>query len=131
MDAVEYIREAKRLCKSRSVCKSASGNCPLLDENGHCIATANIYTADIIEKAEKAVQIVEQWSKAHPVKTRQSELLKMFPKAAICDDVISICPLFYCVNFLGTNFQGYCHNNRANCNKCCREYWLTEVTDND
>ena len=38
---------------------------------------------------------------------------------------------FYCVNFLGTNFQGYCQANRSNCNKCCREYWLTEVTNND
>ena len=131
MDAVEYIKEAKRICKSRSVCKSVSGKCPLLDENGHCTATADICAADIIEKTEKAVQIVGQWAKEHPVKTRQSELLKMFPKAAICDDVISMCPQFYCANFLGTNFQGYDPTNCANCDKCCRDYWLTEVTDND
>lgn len=72
MDAVEYIKEAKRICKSRSVCKSVSGKCPLLDENGHCTATADICAADIIEKTEKAVQIVEQWAKDHPIKTRQS-----------------------------------------------------------
>ena len=60
MDAVEYIKEAKRICKSRSVCKSVSSKCPLLDENGHCTATADICDADIIEKTEKAVRIVEQ-----------------------------------------------------------------------
>lgn len=53
MDAVEYIKEAKRICKSRSVCKSVSGKCPLLDENGHCTATADICAADIIEKEMK------------------------------------------------------------------------------
>lgn len=53
MDAVEYIKEAKRICKSRSVCKSVSSKCPLLDENGHCTATADICDADIIEKQKK------------------------------------------------------------------------------
>ena len=54
MDAVEYIKEAKRICKSRSLCNSVSGKCPLLDENGHRIATVDICAADIIEKTEKA-----------------------------------------------------------------------------
>ena len=93
MDAVEYIKEAKRICKSRSVCKSVSGKCPLLDENGHCTATADICAADIIEKTEKAVQIVEQCAKEHPVKTRQSEFLKIFPNA----DMQRIHTLFPCV----------------------------------
>lgn len=53
MDAVEYIKEAKRLCKSRSLCNSVSGKCPLLDENGRCTATADICTEDIIEKNRK------------------------------------------------------------------------------
>lgn len=66
MDAVEYIKEAKRICKSRSVCKSVSSKCPLLDENGHCTATADICAADIIEKTENAVQIVEQGRKSIP-----------------------------------------------------------------
>lgn len=116
MDAVEFYKAFKRMC-DKTDCKDC-----LLDQK--CRPSANV-------EPEEVVELVEEWAKEHPVKTRQSELLKMFPKAAICDDVISICPLFYCVNFLGTNFQGYCHNNRANCNKCCREYWLTEVTNND
>lgn len=123
MDAVEYIKEAKRICKSRSVCKSVSGKCPLLDENGHCTATVDICAADIIEKAEKAVQIVEQWAKDHPVKTRQSEFLKMFPNARIEGDVIDIIPCN-----IEKEMRKCCGDR--NCNECCKDYWLTEVTDN-
>lgn len=123
MDAVEYIKEAKRICKSRSVCKSVSGKCPLLDENGHCTATADICAADIIEKTEKAVQIVEQWAKDNPIKTRQSEFLKMFPNADLLDDVINITPCK-----IEKEMKRYC-GDRA-CNDCRKDYWLTEVTDN-
>ena len=124
MDAVEYIKEAKRICKSRSVCKSVSGKCPLLDENGHCTATVDICAADIIEKAEKAVQIVEEWAKDHPVKTRQSEFLKMFPDAKINDDgILAFCPGAF------SQKEKYCHKYNK-CEECCKDYWLTEVTDN-
>lgn len=125
MDAVEYIKKAKRICKSRGVCKSVSGKCPLLDENGHCIATADICAADIIEKTENAVQIVEQWAKNNPVKTRQSEFLKMFPNATIneSDGILCVTPC----NIEGKEF---CCPNGKSCGDCRREYWLTEVTDN-
>lgn len=125
MDAVEYIREAKRICKSRSVCKSVSGKCPLLDENGHCTATADICAADIIEKAEKTVQIVEQWAKDHPVKTRQSEFLKQFPNAKLdIDGVLAIRPC---------DIDSKCCTDDdylRKCGACAGDYWLAEVTDN-
>ena len=123
MDAVEYIKEAKRICKSRSVCKSVSGKCPLLDENGHCTATADICAEDIIEKTEKAVQIVEQWAKDNPIKTRQSEFLRMFPNTDLFGDVINIGPCK-----IEKEMKRYC-GDRA-CGECKRTYWLTEVTDN-
>lgn len=123
MDAFEYIKEAKRICKSRGVCKSAFGKCPLLDENGHCTATADIRAADIIEKTERAVQIVEQWSKENPAKTRQSEFLKMFPNANLCRDVIDISPCS-----IEKEMRKCCGDR--NCGECKRTYWLAEVTDN-
>lgn len=126
MDAVEYIREAKRICKSRSVCKSIFGKCPLLDENGHCTATADICTADVIEKAEKAVQIVEQWAKEHPVRTRQSEFLKLFPRAEIKDDALWMCPKYINYDYRP---EENCHE--ISCSDCKRKFWFTEVTDND
>lgn len=32
-----------------------------------------------VESIGEMISIVEQWSKDHPIKTRQSEFLKMFP----------------------------------------------------
>lgn len=113
MDAVEYIKTRCRLCKSKDRCSE----CPLRNkEDGRCIAYVSEY-------AEKAVQIVEQWAKDHPVKTRQSEFLKMFPNAAIDDGVLCISPCKIEKDIV-------CVNGKS-CNECCREYWLAEVTDND
>lgn len=36
--------------------------------------------------------------------------------------------VFYCSRFLGTYFA---ECNPSDCEKCKREYWLTEVIDND
>ncbi len=125
MDAIEYIKEAKRLCESRGVCESVSGKCPLLDENRHC--TADICTADIIEKAEKVVQIVEEWAKDNPIKTRQREFLKMFPDAETDrSGILIFCPR----KFDPVNINSvHCH--RHGCLECRKDYWLAEVTDND
>lgn len=125
MDAIEYIKEAKRLCESRGVCESVSGKCPLLDENRHC--TADICTADIIEKAEKVVQIVEGWAKDNPIKTRQSEFLKMFPNAETDKSGI----LIFCPRKFDPENINSVHCHRHGCLECRNNYWLTEVTDND
>lgn len=115
MDAVKYIKALRRLCESKRKCTE----CPLLNkEESYCIV-------DTGEYAEKAVQIVEQWAKDHPVKTRQSEFLKMFPNAVIDEDngILCIKPCEIDESIGCTNGKG--------CNDCCRKYWLTEVTDND
>lgn len=126
MDAVEYIKEAKRICKSRSVCKSVSSKCPLLDENGHCTATADICDADIIEKTEKAVRIVEQWAKEHPVKTRQSEFLKLFPKA----DLTRLLPCVIEKDKRAMRCAKYsCFSNPNYCGMCRDDYWNEEVDE--
>lgn len=123
MDAVEFIKQINRLCEAQEDYK----DCPLI---GHTcdVNTAAIMSCYNIESVQKMVQIVEQWAKDHPVKTRQSEFLKIFPRAKVHDGVISLCPQFYCITLLGTDFTG-CNPN--DCAKCRREYWLTEVTDND
>lgn len=116
MDAMEFCKQLDRICKSHVSCES----CPLGD--GTCSIRY------IGRNGESVVKIVEQWAKEHPVKTRQSEFLKVFPKATISNHVLSLCPKFYCVNFLGTDFQE-CEG--INCDKCRCEYWLAEVTNND
>lgn len=114
MDAVEYIKTRCRLCKSKDRCSE----CPLRNkEDGRCIAYVSEY-------AEKAVQIVEQWAKDRPSKTRQSEFLKMFPNAPFYRGVVSISPCS-----IEKEMRENCL--KSNCYECRRTYWLTEITDND
>lgn len=118
MDAVEFFKTVKRLCKNQGC-----DGCPVC-KNNTCMVMlmARIYGASD-ESIEETISKVEQWAKDHPVKTRQSEFLKMFPNAAIDDGVLCISPCkiekdIVCVN-------------EKSCDECCRKYWLAEVTDND
>lgn len=110
MDAVVYCKTLFRMCKSNPVC----GGCPLKSEGG-CIAM-------LLGDMEKAVPIVEQWGKDHPVKTRRSEFLKMFPNA----DLGNILPC----DLDKTLLRPHC-NDDGGCVICMREYWGAEATDND
>lgn len=116
MDAVEYVKALRRLCRSKIKCSE----CQLLNKEEHCCM------ADIGECAEKTVQIVEQWAKDHPVRTRQSEFLRMFPKAEMKDDYLWMCPKYINYDY---NPEENCHE--ISCSDCKRKFWLTEVTDND
>lgn len=122
MDAVEYVKAMHRLCKSQDCYFGRTPGCPLLNKEGkkygYCIA-------NIGGCAEKAVQIVEQWAKDNPVKTRQSEFLKMFPNAQIHDDVIWLCP-----KYIGCDYRPERNCDEISCLDCKRKFWLTEVTDN-
>lgn len=83
MDALEFLRERKRMCNLRKHCEG----CPL-ERDGCGLGTS---TPD--EEYEKFIATVEQWSKEHPIKTRQSVFLKQFPKAELdVSGVITICP---------------------------------------
>lgn len=116
MDAVEYEKTKYRLCRSKDSCFE----CPLQDkENCGCIA-------DTIEYVENAVPIVEQWAKEHPVKTRQSEFLKLFPNAQKLDGIINICPILIDEGYKSTS---ECLGTR--CNVCRQLFWNEEVPDND
>lgn len=110
MDAVEFYRTFKRMCE-KTDCKDC-----LLDQK--CRPSANV-------EPEEVVELVEEWAKDNPVKTRQSEFLKMFPDAKINDDgILAFCPGAF------SQKEKYCHKYNK-CEECCKDYWLTEVTDND
>ena len=116
MDAVKFVKSVNRLCKNQSGC----AKCPIW-EKGVCMARFGDYS---VENIEETISKVEQWAKEHPVKTRQSELLKMFPNAAIDEDdgILCIKPCTIDESIGCTNGKG--------CDDCFRKYWLTEVTDN-
>ena len=114
MDAVEYVKELRRIRKSHPACNVCQLN------SKFC------YIANMCEDAEKAVKIVEQWAKDHPVKTRQSEFLKMFPKAAKNGRVLDFCPKDLDIDYMPPK---RCEN--ISCSACKTGYWNEEVTDNE
>lgn len=82
MNAVEFLKENNRMCKTFDSCSGKDGGemCELYvksNEKGlSCADYATTYP-------EEAVKIIEKWAKEHPKKTRQSEFLKKFPEAPI------------------------------------------------
>lgn len=118
MDAVEFFKTVNRLCKNQSGCVK----CPIW-EKGICMAG---FDDDSVECIEETISIVEQWAKDHPVKTRQSEFLKMFPKAQIKDDALWMCP-----KYIDYDYRPEENCYEISCCDCKRKFWLTEVTDND
>lgn len=123
MDAVEFFKTANRLCKNRS-CRE----CPVC-KDGVCMvmhAFRKDDNDDLVKSIEETVSKVEQWAKEHPIKTRQSEFLKMFPKAEIKNDYLWICP-----KYLDCDYRPEENCYKISCGDCKREFWLTEVTDND
>lgn len=110
MDAVEFLKERTRMC---NFYMSRCMNCP-----GNKVA----YCATLCAKAIDLVPIVEQWSKEHPVKTRQSEFLKMFPNANLDDYGI---PLIAPCDVYDEERKSGCWEN--GCDKCRHNFWLKEI----
>ena len=119
MDAVEFYKSMKRMCYSGEMCEK----CPLYNNFSEMGSVCDVLLHISDEKASRVKSIVEQWAKDHPIKTRQSEFLKMFPDANIPCDVIDIIPCN-----IEKEMRKCCGDR--NCDECKRTYWLTEVTDN-
>lgn len=123
MDAVTYIKEYKRMCEyfdSKENPARACEGCPLewLPNGCHMI--------EIADNAEKCVAAVEKWAKDHPVKTRQGELLKLFPEAVLHQDgYIDICPAL----ILNERRKpgGGCKHPQVSCCQCKRDFWSAEI----
>ena len=122
MNAVEYFKEAKRMCISMG------GNCPKCPFYSPHVAypCKTISTSLEITNPEKAVEIVEKWAAEHPPKTRQTEFLKVFPNARITidDTSIGINPCYIDATY--TPREDGCVND---CNECRKKYWNEEVDD--
>ena len=113
MDAVEYVKQRERMC-------SYYGSCD------KCLANKVIGCATIA-KISQMVPIVEQWAKEHPVKTRQSELLKLFPDASVLyDEYLNICPAQISNECRDKETDG-CYDPGMDCGKCKRDFWLKEI----
>lgn len=84
MDALEFLKEERRMCNSFDI---GCVKCPLGDI-GCCVSPE-----ETDEEFEREIAIVEQWSKEHPRKTRQSVFLEQFPNVRFdINGIIDISP---------------------------------------
>ena len=116
MDALEFLRERRRMCTS---CENCNG-CPL--KGTHCVLSHVTPDKDY----ERIIATVEQWSKEHPRKTRQSVFLEQYPEAEIdAEGVVGLCPMSISAAYRDSN--GECNNLEQMCEDCRREFWMQEV----
>lgn len=116
MDAVKFIEERDRMCESFEKC---SYGCPAWD--GSCKLETGTYLKC---EADEKVKIVEEWSAAHPRKTRQSVFLGQWPETEI--DKFGY--LMVCPKRISADCRiryGNCANRK--CTDCHKEFWGQEV----
>ena len=104
MDAVKFIEERRRMYNVTELAKWVP--------------------------AEDVVKEVEEWSAAHPRKTRQSVFLEQWPSAKIDKNikVLTICPAELDEKYRSA--RGCCNVNATIigvCDACRREFWAQEV----
>ena len=116
MDALEFLRERRRMCDSHRHCEG----CPL--EDGKCVVSSDAPDEDY----KRIITAVEKWSKEHPRKTRQSVFLKQYPEAEIdVNGVVQICPMS--ISAAHRDSDGECNCPEILCRDCRREFWMQEV----
>lgn len=118
MDAVKFIKERNRMCESFG---AGCIGCPAYNESRCVVSSAS--TLD----AKEQVAMVEDWSAAHPRKTRQSVFLEQWPTAKIDKSgCLDVCP--YLVSATHRNQNGVCKGAGVKrCSDCRREFWMQEV----
>lgn len=105
MDAVKFIEEHRRMYKV------TGKHLPTLAEG---------------IPAEDVVKEVEEWSAAHPRKTRQSVFLEQYSEARIYDNgVLGICPAV--ISPSHRRDGGGCLYPCKECGECRCEFWMQEV----
>lgn len=117
MDAVKFIKERNRMCTTYTP-KRCEG-CPADnygEEGAACIMVDKI-------DAERLVPIVEEWSAAHPRKTRQDMFLEQWPNARVfVDGVLDFCPME-----LDRHYPCKSTDIEMCCQSCRHEFWMQEV----
>lgn len=111
MDAVKFLKEYHRMCKTVKGCDECPALCAHLKEGVGCLSWMSRFP-------EQSIPIVEKWSAENPIKTFMDDFFEKFPKAQKRSDGLpSTCPFAL----------GYCEDSRcpsvgkdfvSNCLKC-------------
>ena len=101
MDAVKFVEERRRMFAV------SAGKYSLFDMN---------------TRAEDVVKEVEEWSAAHPRKTRQSVFLEQWQNCMMDDNgIVGVCPR-------SIDKTCVCNLSRSDgCTGCRREFWMQEA----
>ena len=80
------------------------------------------------DDANLFVDLVEEWSNDHPLKTRQSMFLEQYPETEIDENgVVKLCPMF--ISAVHRDSDGDCNYPEKQCRDCRREFWMQEVDE--
>lgn len=105
MDAVKFVKERRRMYTLGCIKKGIN---------------------DFTTKAEDVVAEVEEWSAAHPRKTRQSVFLEQWPDTQLDKKGnVIICPKQLCRGEEFNKLIAACRG--TNCYECRRKFWGTVV----
>ena len=122
MDAVKFIEERRRMCKSFD---TGCNGCPAFNacDDDLCCAVGQESTLDATDQ----IAIVDEWSAAHPRKTRQNVFLEQYPEADALDEygVLRLCPRG--ISAAHRDSDGLCKNQERPCIDCRHEFWMHEV----
>ena len=114
MDAVEYLKTLCRMCHCECL-KCEFGK-----------ARSGFETCPVWQRThpKEAVEIAEKWAKEHPIKTRQSEFLKLFPGADVGekDGCLTLAPCN-----IYEKMRKEC--GAPKCSECRKAFWLAEVEE--
>ena len=113
----EFFKELKRMC-NKYRCTKYNASCSRCEIYQHCY-DFSCYSF-VKNNPLKAVEIVQKWSDENPTKTRQGELLKMFPDVKLLNGVVGICPR-------DIDKKIECCAPQTSCFVCEKEFWLSEV----
>ena len=117
MDAIKFLQEHERMCVSYDHCV----DCPLSEGVSKCSYWPSTQRP---EGYSQIVKAVEEWSAAHPRKTRQSVFLEQWPETEIDKyGCLRLCPELVSADY--RNRHGDCLNRV--CIDCRREFWMQEV----
>lgn len=114
MDAIEYLKEFDRMCKSQPNCK----RCPFNYRNN---GTETLCLDFLMQNPEKAVDIVEKWSKEHSVKTIKDDFLEKHPNARMMPGGVPVS----CARNIGYEIGSRYYDCPDN--KSCEQCWNTPL----
>lgn len=122
MDAVEFLKERERMCKSfMSKGPCYTNDCPMYSLRAKLQAEGpyRVLCSSVLYKLpEQAVAIVEKWSKESPKRTRLTDFLEKYPNAPMTGGEMPV----ICARNLGLPVETPCLGK-------CIECWNTPLEE--